>query len=169
MAKGSAGGGDRHPQASIAGVVLLRFFLGFFFLYVAAVKLMHPQAFIDSLHGVLAPGGQFVTGDVAWPAFTHFLKTTVYTHLAAWAWLIMLGEGMVGVLFLLGFLTRLAALGGLALSTAYLLSTLHLTASDWGVNAAFVAMNLAVLIAAAGRTWGLDALLARRTRVKLLW
>lgn len=169
MAKGAAsGGGDRHLQASAAGMALIRLFLGGFFLYNAITKVMDANMFLHYLQNATAPGGSFVTMNT-WPPFADFLVANIHPHADLFSWLVIAGELTVGATLVLGLLTRLAALGGLAMSALYLLATMHLSAAYLGVNAAFIAMEIAVIISAAGRTFGIDRAIAKRTRVKLLW
>ncbi|HEX2949832.1 MAG TPA: TQO small subunit DoxD [Armatimonadota bacterium] len=167
MAK-TGGGGDRHQQSSVAGIVLLRFFLGAFFLYEAITRLTEAKIFIAQIQKVTLMHGSFLTWG-AGGGFTVFLQHTVHPHAAQFAWFIMLGGALAGVLFLFGFLTRLASLIAIPISLFFLLATLHGPTPYFGCNAAFLVSELAVMIAAAGRTWGIDALLARNTKVKILW
>jgi thiosulfate dehydrogenase [quinone] large subunit len=169
MAKASAGGGgDRHPQASIAGMVIVRLFVGAFFLYAAYTKLADPAAFIHALARETAEGGSYIV-HAAWPGFADFLRQTVAPHATLFGWLVMIGECLAGGLLFLGLLTRLAAVIAILLSATYLLATLYSSAASWGINAAFLTMEVAVLVAAAGRTCGIDRVLARHARVKLLF
>ncbi len=172
---GSGGGGDKDPQASIAGMVLVRLFLGGFFIYMSLAALSSPDVFVSQVRVATSVNGMFFTGNV-WPEFAGFLARVVSPQAVLFAWLVMLGEFALGVLFLLGLLTRLAALLAIVCNGLFLLATLHIgvghdeiNAYNLGLNAGFLAMELAVLIAAAGRTWGLDRLIARKTKIKLLW
>jgi len=76
-------------------------------------------------------------------------------------------EISVGVLLLLGLLTRPAALVAFAF-----LSSLWI--SEWGTSWIWellvpVLASLALAVGSAGRTWGVDALLARRRPSSLWW
>lgn len=168
MAK-SAPGPDNHPKASIAGMVMVRIFMGAYFLYSAiSEKLGNPAGFIKQLSDWTAHNGLFVYNNV-WPAYGHFLANSVHPNANAFGWLIITGELVVGIMLLFGLLTRLAGAGALLLTGAYLLATLHLRTEAWSLCAAFVVMALAVIVAAAGRTWGVDAFISRRTKLKLFW
>ncbi len=171
MAKTSGGGGgDRHAQASMAGMVIVRLFLGGYFLFVGLQKALAVKAFTDFLAAATDAGTPVnFLHPTPWPAYAHFLANTVHPHADTIALLLIGVELTLGVLFVLGLLTRGAALGGLVLNSLYLLATLYISAYSLGLNLACLAMELAVLVAAAGRTWGLDALIAARTRLKLLW
>jgi len=65
------------------------------------------------------------------------------------------GELLVGVTLILGLLTRGSAALGILLSINYMLGGAWFW-SPWSNDAALVAIALAVLIGAAGRTLGLD-------------
>jgi uncharacterized membrane protein YphA (DoxX/SURF4 family) len=84
---------------------------------------------------------------------------------AAMTW----GGLLVGITLVLGLLTRFSATVALLLSVSYLRSTgawLDATGSGYAAHAA---MSLALLVGAAGRTMGLDAVLARRWPRSPLW
>ncbi len=169
MAKNAAGGGGGHAQASIAGIALLRIFLGAFFLYIVFTeKIGNPAGFTRDLADWTARDGLFVVGN-QWPAFGRFLTSSVHPNAQAVAWLLIFTELFAGAMLLVGLLTRLAGFGALVLSVLYTLATFHLPAEFWSNDLAYAAISLAVIIAAAGRTWGIDAFIAQRTKVKLLW
>lgn len=166
MAK--SGGGDKHQQASVIGMVLARVFLGAFFLFDGINRLSDSAAFVTGLQRATTVNGSFVHWS-AWQPFTSFLKHTVHPHADLFAWLFMLLGVLAGGLLLIGFLTRLGAILAIPINLFFLLATIHAPAPNFGFNLAFLVLEVAVLIAAAGRTLGFDALLARHTRVKLLW
>ncbi|MHB9132203.1 MAG: TQO small subunit DoxD [Armatimonadota bacterium] len=170
---GSAGGGTQPAQANIIGVVILRLFLGAFFIYNSVVNLSNAGSYLDFIRQSTGPHGAFVKGNL-WPPFAHFLVTTVNQHSQAFGWAILIIGLLIGVLFLFGFLTRLAALLAMAFNLFFLLAMLHDTTAPvviyaFTANLALIMMELVVLIGAAGRTLGLDALLAQRTRIRLFW
>jgi uncharacterized membrane protein YphA (DoxX/SURF4 family) len=81
--------------------------------------------------------------------------------------LILWGEILVGAALILGLFTRLAAVAGLLLLANYLLAE-----GSWDLTSARIALGviaLAIMIGAAGRTLGLDGLLARRWPRSPLW
>jgi uncharacterized membrane protein YphA (DoxX/SURF4 family) len=176
MAK--AGNTDRHTQGSKAGMVLLRIALGLFFAHSAAMKFRDPIAFSDDLRTATTSGGTLVAGN-ALPGFAAFLQQTISPNAEAAAWVIMIAQAVIAALFMLGLLTRLAALIASGSSLLVLLATAayvpaSLVAPHVGVpspvlHAGIFLVALALLVSAAGRTFGLDYYLARRTRLKLLW
>lgn len=172
MAKSA--GGDRHPQACIAGMVLLRLFLGGYFLYEGFVHFAVRANIAKFLRTATGDNGLYLTGS-AWTGFQSFLQHTVHRYVDAITLLLILLSLLGGVLLLVGLLTRLGALLTMAVTLFSLFCVWNLPPS--GENfyppflcyVLFLVMELAVLIAAAGRTWGVDAILARRTKFKPLW
>lgn len=226
MAKGAA---DQLAKASIAGMVLIRIFLGAFLLYSASAKIIapmetippelppvplvqpatrapapvnsvasptsparplprpaparhvvappppavnapsmfSPEAFISMLRESTAPGsdaehaGRFVRHNVN-PDFALFLTGIVNPNADAFGWLVIVGEAGLGLLFLFGLLTRVAALLALVMNAGYLLATMHLSPTYISANTAFLVMELAVLMAGAGRMFGMDGMMGKK-------
>lgn len=100
--------------------------------------------------------------------YKHFLDATVlpnsnlFAHLTAW------GETVVGIGLTLGLLTGLASLIGLILVINYGLATQWMSPGQQGFHLVLFFLMLAYFFARAGRTWGLDAWLARRRPQSLL-
>jgi thiosulfate dehydrogenase [quinone] large subunit len=100
--------------------------------------------------------------------YKHFLEATVlpnsslFAHMTAW------GETVVGVGLTLGLLTGLASLVGLVLVINYGLATQWMSPGQQGFHLVLFFLMLAFFFARAGRTWGLDAWLARRRPQGLL-
>ncbi len=88
----------------------------------------------------------------------------------AFAALVNWGELLAGLLLILGLLTRLSAAVACLLALNYMFAK---GAWFWTTpssnDAAFVAISLALLIGAAGRTLGLDVFLARRWPRSPFW
>lgn len=164
-----AGGDAGHAQGSVVGMVLVRAFVGAFFLSAAVSQITDFTPYLRYIHGAVASHGAFIADSMAPAFFTRFLSQTVAPH-AHTAVLVVIGvEILVGALLVLGLLTRLGGFLALLLSTAFLLATMHLNGPYLGIHAAFIAMELGIIIAAAGRTLGIDQLLARKSKVKILW
>jgi thiosulfate dehydrogenase [quinone] large subunit len=100
--------------------------------------------------------------------YKHFLEATVlpnsslFAHLTAW------GETVVGIGLTLGLLTGVASLVGLVLVVNYGLATQWMSPGQQGFHLVLFFLMLAFLFARAGRTWGLDAWLARTRPRSLL-
>jgi uncharacterized membrane protein YphA (DoxX/SURF4 family) len=82
---------------------------------------------------------------------------------------LMLGELVLGVALVLGALTRFSAAAALVLSVSYLQSSGAWLDPTGSGHAAHAAISIALLVGAAGRTMGLDAVLARRWPRSPLW
>lgn len=165
--------GDGGRGAAAVGMVVARLFLGGYLLYSGLTHLVHPAAFIHFVQANCQPGGNFVEGNL-WPQYAHLLKVTVAPHAAAVAWGMMLVEALAGLLLLVGFLTRLAGALALVLSASLVLATLHLVDPRLGVSAgaiagAFTILALGVILSAAGRTFGIDQAIVRKSKSRLLW
>jgi thiosulfate dehydrogenase [quinone] large subunit len=94
--------------------------------------------------------------------YKQFLDGTVLTHSSMFAQLTAWGETVVGLGLTLGLLTGLASLVGLILVTNYGLATQWMSPGQQGFHLVLLFLMLAFFFARAGRTWGLDAWLARR-------
>lgn len=97
---------------------------------------------------------------LAWPKITD--DTSLLAVLLGW------GELWIGGALVLGLVTRLAATAALLLSLNYLLAT----GSSWtpiSGHTALACIALALIIGAAGRTFGLDTFLARRWPRSPFW
>jgi uncharacterized membrane protein YphA (DoxX/SURF4 family) len=146
-----------------AGLALLRIYLGTIFIIWAVPKLdrnlpqdliafleqsaeVHDQTFYrELLHDIVLPNASLLAG------------------LAGW------GQLFLGIFLILGLTTRLWAAVTLVLSLSYMLGT---GAWPW-IHGSHVgstsAISLALIIGAAGRTLGLDSILARRWPRSPFW
>jgi uncharacterized membrane protein YphA (DoxX/SURF4 family) len=146
-----------------AALVLLRVYLGAVFVLAALPQLR--ADFTPRLHELI----QTVGLERGHLFYQQFLQAVVLPNVEVFARLIAWGEPVIGVLLLLGLLTRLSAAAALLLSLNYMFAK-----GDWlwtpsSNDAAFGMISLALLIGAAGRTLGLDALLARRWPRSPFW
>jgi len=131
--------------------------------------------------GVSKVRGHFVRGGFAesvretaghaWAFWGSFLRSVVLPNAAAFAWFFAVAELALGIALVLGFLTRVAAVGGILLMVILLLGQTHLAGGSWeewvtaGLTSKFALLLLwLLLLADAGRAWGLDARLRRGPR-----
>jgi uncharacterized membrane protein YphA (DoxX/SURF4 family) len=99
----------------------------------------------------------------AWPRLQESYGADRMTAVVPW------GELLVGIMLVLGLLTRLAAAGVLVLIVEPLIAGQH---PSWNPSAAETSSGLVavtLLLGAAGRTFGLDSLLARRWLRSPFW
>ena len=147
----------------------------------ALVRMATGVLFIAEGYGKIT--GRFVEGGFAksaeamakqaWPFWGSFLRSVVLPHASVMAWVVAVTELAVGIGLLLGFLTRIAAAGGVLLLLAILLGQSYVPGSSWdawvtaGLTTKF-AILLLLLIAAVGHAaWGLDGRLKRPSRPRL--
>jgi thiosulfate dehydrogenase (quinone) large subunit len=100
--------------------------------------------------------------------YKHFLEGTVLPNSSVFAQLTAWGETVVGLGLTLGLLTGLASLVGIFLVTNYGLATQWMSPGQQGFHLVLFFLMLAFFFARAGRTWGIDGWLARRTPNSLL-
>jgi thiosulfate dehydrogenase [quinone] large subunit len=146
-----------------AALVLLRVYLGVVFLIAAVPKVR----------------GDFTTGLTAFleqraleqshPFYRGFLQEVVLPNTQLFAALVTWGEFLVGVLLILGLMTRLSATVALLLTLNYMFAKGAWPWTPSSNDAAFFAISLALVIGAAGRTLGLDSILARRWPRSPFW
>jgi thiosulfate dehydrogenase [quinone] large subunit len=128
--------GWRHELERGVTIALLplRLFIGATFVYAALDKLTDP-AFFD--HNAPTYIGQQMAGYVrAGSPLSWLLTNLAIPHATVFGALIALGELWVGLATLAGLLTRVAALGGLALSLTFYLT------SSWAISPYFMGPDL---------------------------
>lgn len=150
------------PQAGI-GLALVRLTIGAMFVWV----------FFENLgKGLYTPGGYaglinyYIQHDHA-PAAWKAVMALAASHASMAAPLQGLTEISLGVLLLLGLLTRPAGLVAFAFLTSLWISEWG-TAWIWELLVPMLA-SLALAVGRAGRTWGVDAILARRRPSSSWW
>jgi thiosulfate dehydrogenase [quinone] large subunit len=146
-----------------AALALLRVYLGAIFLIAA----------IPKLRDDFTPG---LVGFVEQRALEHshvfyreFLQEMVLPNAHLFAGLVTWGESLVGVLLILGLMTRLSAIVALLLTLNYMLAKGAWPWTPSSNDAAFATISLALVIGAAGRTFGLDSILAKRWPRSVFW
>ncbi|MGA8142853.1 MAG: TQO small subunit DoxD [Candidatus Acidiferrales bacterium] len=150
------------PYARI-GLAIVRLTIGVMFVWV----------FFENLgKGLYKPSGYaglisyYIQHDHA-PAVWKAIMATAASHSAMAAPLQGLTEISLGVLLVLGLFTRPAGLVACGLLASLWISEWG-TAWIWELLVPTLA-SLAIAVGAAGRTWGLDAFLARRRPSSLWW
>jgi uncharacterized membrane protein YphA (DoxX/SURF4 family) len=150
------------PHAGI-GLAIVRLTIGTMFVWV----------FFENLgKGLYTPGGYaglinfYIQHDHA-PAVWKSVMALAASHASMAAPLQGCTEISLGVLLLLGLLTRPAALVAFAFLGSLWISELG-TAWIWELLVSVLA-SLALSVGSAGRTWGVDAFLARRRPSSLWW
>ena len=146
-----------------AALVLLRIYLGMIFLVAAVPKLR------DDFTPGLTQFIKNVALEKGHPFYQEFVRNLVLPNAGIVAGLVQVGELLVGVTLVLGLGTRLSAAGAMILTVNYMLAKGAWFWTPSSNDAAYTAIALALLIGAAGRTLGVDALLARRWPNSPFW
>lgn len=144
-------------------LVIIRVYLGVVFLLGAVQKLR--RDFTADFAGFL----EQVALQFGHPFYQAFVQRVLLPDASGVALLFAWGELVVGVTLILGLLTRLSAALALLLSLSYMFAKGAWFWTPGSNDAASVAIALALLIGAAGRTLGLDAMLARRWPRSPFW
>jgi thiosulfate dehydrogenase [quinone] large subunit len=141
----------------------LRIYLGVIFVVAAVPKVR--GGFVPGLNGFL----HHVALQKAPDFYRGFVEHAVLPHVGFFGLLIPWTELTIGVTLILGLGTRLSAAAALVLLMNYMLAK---GAWPWypsSNDAAWAAVSLALILGAAGRTFGVDAMLARRWSRSPLW
>jgi uncharacterized membrane protein YphA (DoxX/SURF4 family) len=146
-----------------SALVILRLYVGVVFLVAVLPKFQR-----DFTPGLVVFLEQ-VALDRGHPFYQQFVQGVVLPNAGAFAALVSWGELLVGVTLILGLLTRFSAMVALVLTLNYMFAKGAWFWTPSSNDAAFVAISLALLIGAAGRTLGLDAFLARRWPRSPFW
>lgn len=143
----------------------LRIYLGIIFALAVFPKLRAGPAFAIGLQGFLTHGAMQNS-----PAFYQaFLTHIVLPHIGLFAGLTVTAETLVALALITGTATRLAAVVAMLLLTNYMLSKGLWWWNPSSNDGAFFMIALVLALCAAGRTFGVDAALARRWPNSILW
>ena len=146
-----------------AALALLRVYLGVIFLIAALPK--QREDFAPGLIGFV----ERTAMERSHLFYREFLQDVVLPNARLFASLVTWGELLVGVLLILGLMTRLSAAVALLITINYMLAKGAWPWTPSSNDAAFAAISLALVIGAAGRTFGLDSILARRWPRSPFW
>jgi thiosulfate dehydrogenase [quinone] large subunit len=134
-------------------LVVLRLYLGWSWLAAGWDKARDPawesgKAVAGFLQGALkaAPYGWYKA----------LITSTFLPNAKLFAFLVTWGEVLVGVAFLVGLFTGLAAIGGILMNLSFLL------AGSVSTNPAYIIIQLVLIFSGAGMVWGVDGVLQRK-------
>lgn len=146
-----------------AALVLLRIYLGVLFLLAAWPKLNgdFTPRLTEFLEQVALVRGH--------PFYQEFVQRLVLPNVSLVAALVTWGELLVGLTLVLGLVTRLSATVALLLVVNYMFAKGAWFWQPSSNDGAFAAIAVALLLGAAGRTFGLDAVLAKRWPKAPFW
>jgi len=144
----------------------LRIFMGVTFLYAGLQHLTDPSYFDGSKQGYI---GHLVAQYAVGSPIHDFLLGVVAPNAIAFGYLVAVGESLIGVAVLLGFLYRIAAFAGLLLNFTFFLSaTWNAFPFYFGSDIIFVLCWLTLLLTGPQPGLSLDSGIARRAS-KLRW
>jgi len=140
---------DRFAHAAmLVGRVVLAF------LWIQNVRWKVPPDF-----DALAMFTGFAVEHPVFPPYSALVESVILPNIAVFGWFVVIAESLIGAFLLVGLLTRFWALVSFAQSFVIFLSV-GLTPAEWPWSY-YLMMITSLLLAgaAAGRVWGLDALL----------
>lgn len=105
---------------------------------------------------------EFAVSDPVFPPFSWLVEHVVLNNFTVFGWMTLLLEASLGAFLLLGLATRLWALIGIGQSLAITMSVLNAPNEwEWSFYLMILA-HVALFATAAGRSYGLDAVLRPR-------
>lgn len=145
-------------------LVVLRLYLGVIFANSVKSKLLHFDTFPGQMENFVRLGLERAP---LW--YQSFINGVVLQHVQLFATLITAGEACVAVSMLAGLFVRLGGLVAFFMLVNYMLMKGMWWWSPPSNDGAQSIIAIVVAIGAAGRYWGLDALLARRWPKSFIW
>jgi uncharacterized membrane protein YphA (DoxX/SURF4 family) len=153
---------DTWRSYALAG---LRIYLGVIFALGVYPKLVAGHEFVARLNGFLTA----VALQSAHPFYKQILTNAILPHLSTVATLVVVAKCAVALAMITGTSTRLAAIVAMFLLTNYMMAKGLWWWNPASNDGAFFMIALVLAICAAGRTFGVDAILARRWPKSVLW
>ncbi len=147
-------------------ILPLRIFMGATFLYAGVQHLTDSSYFDSSKPGYIGHLiGQYAVGS----PIHDFLLGFVVPNAVTFGYMVAVGESLIGIAVLLGFLYRIAALAGLFLNFTFFLSaTWNAFPFYFGSDIVFVMCWLTLLLAGPQHALSIDSAIAKRAS-KLRW
>lgn len=148
------------PQLSLNLLWPLRIFMGLTFLYAGIQHLTDPAYFDPSKTGYI---GHLIDQYAIGSPIHGFLLGIVAPNAVAFGYGVAVGEALIGIATLVGFLSRIAASVGLLLNLTFFLSaTWNAFPFYFGSDIVFVMCWLTLLLTGPQLEQSLDGILARR-------
>ena len=150
------------PMVSLSLLWPLRIFMGLTFLYAGVQHLTDPSYFDPSKSGYI---GHLIAQYAVGSPIHDFLLGVVGPNAVLFGYGVAVGESLIGIATLLGFLFRIAASAGLLLNLTFFLSaTWTAFPFYFGSDIVFVMCWLTILLTGPQLKQSVDAVLARRYR-----
>jgi len=152
--------GASSSLVSLSFIWPLRLFMGVTFLYAGFQHLTDPAYFDPSKAGYI---GHLISQYAVGSPIHDFLVGTVAANAVSFGWMVAVGEVLVGIATLTGFLFRVAALAGLILNFTFFLSaTWNAFPFYFGSDIVFVMGWLTLLLTGPQTKQSIDGVLASR-------
>jgi thiosulfate dehydrogenase [quinone] large subunit len=151
--------GSWEEKTRLSYVVIPRVFVGLFFLNAGLTKLR--EGFLSQpeiLRGILTEWSRGI--QIGW--YKALTISIFIPNAGLFTALVVIGEILVGITLLIGFLTRLSSAVGIFMNMNYLLLAGWQGAAAAGINEAFIASEILFILSCAGRSFGVDRLLHER-------
>ena len=146
-------------------LLILRFHLGVILIITVLGKILRTDPFsVEMLAFLNGPAQRNASSP-----YLYFLHHIVIPHATLFSYLVIAGALVAGLSLLFGFGTRVGAAIAMFLFLNYMFAKGRLFWSPDSEDAAVFFSALVCLLGAAGRVWGIDALLARRWPRVILW
>lgn len=136
-------------------IALLRVYMGYFFLSAGLGKLFGGFLSKPILLGIV--NGYVKEGRI--PFFQSFLTDVVIPNVAIFNYLVVFGEALLGISLILGLFLRLSTLLGIFMNLNFYFAC---PKQAQNLNKTFIIIETVLFLLAAGRVYGLDALLKKR-------
>jgi len=148
-------------SSNLSALLPLRIFMGVTFLYAGLQHLTDPSYFDPSKPGYI---GHLIAQYAVGSPIHDFLLGVVQPNAVAFGYMVGVGEALIGIATLVGFLFRIAAFAGLTLNITFFLSaTWNAFPFYFGSDIVFVACWLTLLLTGPQVGLSIDGLLARRS------
>lgn len=138
-------------------LAIVRILVGALFVMVSIMKFRNADFF--------EPGGlarELTQNGVAFPFYQSILDRYIFPHATVFASLVAAGELIVGLSFLLGAFTNLFSLVAIFMILNFCMAVCYGNIGSLVGHLVFIGVVGLLGVYSAGRTWGVDASLARR-------
>jgi thiosulfate dehydrogenase [quinone] large subunit len=155
-----------YSAISASQLLPLRIFMGFTFLYAGVQHLTDPSYFDPSKSGFI---GHLISEYAVGSPIHDFLIGVVAPNAVTFGYMVAIGESLIGVAVLVGFLFRIAAFAGLLLNLTFFLSaTWNAFPFYFGSDVVFAVCWLTLLLTGPQLGQSIDGVLAKN-RPSLGW
>jgi len=150
-------------QFIFIAVLILRLFFAYEWLNSGIGKLqniiMNPDSYFAQFQNIFA---NVWTKNNPYEFMIYFLKNFAAPNAKLVIESVAIGEALVGISLLLGFLVRPASIIGMILNAIYFLAAGHTSPSTAGINFIMFGGGMFIFLVSAGRAYGIDAIIHKK-------